>query len=100
MSAATRLLILGIFLTACTATENATRSGPNGTEIQIQDGRNCWKNRCLTFDSRYRSIAVTGKNPTRIPRGVDVSDGYVTEAEFAAMFQAANMAYGTGVGRR
>lgn len=96
-----RPIALVLLLAACAVPDNVSRTTTSGaTEIQLNDGKNCWKNRCLRFSAVNRSVAVTGKYPVRVPRDIDVRDGYVTEAEFAAMFQAANMAFANGVGRR
>jgi hypothetical protein len=96
-----RLLIVLVVVSACSVPNNASRSGASGAmEIQLVDGNNCWNNRCLRFVSEDRSVSVTGKGAVRVPRDIDLRDGYVSEAEFASMFQAANMAYATGVGRR
>lgn len=90
-----------LLLAACSVPNNPSRTGGSGvTEIQLIDGKNCWNNRCLRFDSTDRSVQVSGKFPVRAPRDIDLRSGYVTEAEFAQMFQTANMAYATGVGRR
>ncbi|MBJ6372321.1 hypothetical protein [Sedimentitalea arenosa] len=90
-----------LLLAACAVPDNPSRSGAGGeTQIQLSDGQNCWNNRCFRFSSVNRSVQVTGKYPVRAPRDIDLRDGYVTEAQFAAMFQTANMAYANGVGRR
>ncbi|MDK3074022.1 hypothetical protein QO034_12950 [Sedimentitalea sp. JM2-8] len=96
-----RFLPILLLVAACSVPSNPSRTGASGvTEIQLIDGRNCWNNRCLRFDSMNRSVSVAGKFPVRAPRDIDLRGGYVTEAEFARMFQTANMAYATGVGRR
>ena len=90
-----------LLVAACAVPDNPTRSTSSGsTQIQLTDGNNCWNNRCFRFSKINRSVSVIGKFPVRVPRDIDVRDGYVSEAEFAQMFQAANMAYATGVGRR
>ena len=96
-----RLLPLVLCISACTAANNPSQPGPAGnTKIELVEGRNCWNNQCLRFNRVNRSVSVTGRHPVRIPRDIDVRDGIVTETEFAAMFQAANMAFSTGAGRR
>jgi hypothetical protein len=89
-----------VFLAACAVPDSPSRTGPQGeTEIQFQDGKNCWQNKCLKYDIKYRSVAVTGRNPVSISRDIDVRDGYVSEAEFSSMFAAANAALAFGAGR-
>ncbi|MFD3188697.1 hypothetical protein ACFMPD_00310 [Sedimentitalea sp. HM32M-2] len=96
-----RLLPAALLVAACSAPDNPVRTAPGGTtEIALQDGRNCYNNQCLRYSRAQRSVSVTNKYPVRIPRDIDVRDGYVTPADFAAMFQTANMAYSAGVGRR
>lgn len=96
-----RLLPALLLAAACTTANNPTQpTASGGTDIQLVDGRNCWNNQCFRFSKVDRSVSVTGKYPVRVPRDIDVRDGIVTEAEFRAMFQRANTAYSTGVGRR
>lgn len=90
-----------LLLTACAVPNNPSQTTAAGvTEIELSDGRNCWNNRCFRFSSTDRSVSVPGRYPVRAPRDIDLRDRSVTEAEFAAMFQTANMAYASGVGRR
>ncbi|CUH67605.1 hypothetical protein TL5118_02263 [Thalassovita autumnalis] len=80
-------------LTGCLKlSDNAMREGPNGVEIQINEGRNCWANKCFRYDADENEIVVSGREPITVPAGVDLSDGYVSEAEFAALLLAARKA--------
>lgn len=99
---APRLLPFMLGLAACTALpESATRvTAQGGTEIRLQDGRNCWNNQCITFNSVSRTAAATGRIPVRLPRSIDISDGYVSDAEFAAIFSASVRSFSRGAGRR
>ena len=82
-----------IALTGCAQVpDNAMRNGPNGVEIQINDGRNCWDNQCIRYDARKNEIEIPGRAPVMVPADVDLSDGYVSEADFAAMLLAARRA--------
>ena len=96
-----RFLPLVLCISACTVANNPSQPGPTGTaKIELVEGRNCWNNQCLRFSRVNRSVSVIGRHPVRIPRDIDVRDSQVTEAEFAEMFQTANMAFSTGAGRR
>jgi len=72
--------------------DNAMRQGPSGIEIQINDGRNCWGNQCFHYDADENEIEISGREPIAVPEGVDLSDGYASEAEFAALLSAARKA--------
>ncbi|MEO9781696.1 MAG: hypothetical protein ABJH07_03455 [Sedimentitalea sp.] len=89
-----------LLLAACAMPDNPTQSGNGGTEIQLETGRNCWANRCFSYDSARQMVSLPGKNPARVPGAVNTQKGFVTETEFAAMFNAAAMSYANGVGRR
>jgi hypothetical protein len=80
-------------LTGCLQVrDNATRQGTSGIEIQINEGRNCWSNRCFRYDADENEIVIPGREPIAVPEGVDLSDGYASEAEFAALLSAARKA--------
>jgi hypothetical protein len=85
---------LPLALAACLEVpDNAFRELAGGAkEIQIVDGRNCWMNRCFTYDADRQELSVTGHEPIPVPPGVDLSDGYVSEAEFDALLRAARTA--------
>lgn len=94
------LLPAVLLVAACAVPNNPSQTaGTSGTEIQLADGQNCWNNQCFRFSKVNRSVSVIGKFPVRVPREIDVRDGFVTESEFRAMFQRASMAYSSGVGR-
>lgn len=92
------ILVLGVFAGCTPAPVNPTRTGPDGVEIQFTDGRNCWNNRCMRYDQKNRWVSVTGRHPVLIASNIDLRDGYVTEAEFNAMFERANRALSRGAG--
>jgi len=97
-----RLLPFLIFVAACAPVpDNPSRVSPQGgTEIQLQNGRNCWSNRCLQINMQSRIAAVNSRNSVRIPRDIDVSDGYVTVAEYNAIFATGMRAMPRGAGSR
>ncbi len=90
-----------LLVAACEVPDNPVRTSNSGaTQISIQNGRNCLNNRCFDLNTSRGSVQLTGKNPARIPTGINYSDGFVTQDEFNRMFAAANSAYASGVGRR
>ena len=73
--------------------DNAFRELSGGAkEIAIQSGRNCWGNQCFTFNARANEVSVAGREPIAVPDGVDLSDDFVSEAEFNQLLQAARSA--------
>lgn len=86
----TGMAILGVAaLAACTVPNNPTTTGADGEVlIRFTDGQNCWQ-RCVTYDARNNRVEAPGFKPAKIPGGIDLSDGYVTEAEFEDLYQAA-----------
>ena len=73
--------------------DNAFREVSGGAlEIQVSDGRNCWMNQCFTYDARDNEVSVTGREPIAVPEDIDLSDGYVTEAEFDQILKTARSA--------
>jgi len=97
-----RLLPLLLFVAACTPPANnpSRASAQGGTEIQLDNGRNCWENRCIHVNKQSRLAAVNGRNSVRIPSNIVVSDGYVTVDEFNAIFITGMRALPIGVGSR
>lgn len=90
-----------LLVAACEVPDNAVRTSDTGTsQIRLQDGRNCFNNRCFDLNTSRGSVQLIGRNPARIPSGVNWTDGFVTPSEFNRMFQAANSAYASGIGRR
>ncbi|WP_424985670.1 hypothetical protein [Microbulbifer sp. S227A] len=85
---------------ACEMPDNATSGAHGVADIALVDGRNCWANRCFDYDGTRQTVVLPGKNPARVPGGIDTQKGYVTAPEFTAMFNAAAMSYANGVGRR
>lgn len=81
-------------LTGCLEVpDNAFREISGGAkEVQISEGRNCWMNQCFRYDAGEQTLSVTGREPIEVPDGVDLSDGFVTEAEFEALVAAARAA--------
>ncbi|WP_425044716.1 hypothetical protein [Primorskyibacter sp. S87] len=53
----------------------------------------------MNLNLSRRSVQLAGRNAAGIPGNIDVSDGYVTAAEFRQIFEAGNRAYSIGVGR-
>lgn len=89
-----------LLLAACETPSNPSTTAANGvTAIQIQTGRNCYDNRCFTLNANG-TVQLAGRNPARIPAGINYADGTVTPAEFEAMLSSASSAYASGVGRR
>ncbi len=68
--------------------------------ILLQDGRNCYENRCFNLNMAAGQVQMFGRNPARIPAGIAYQDGVVTADDFQRMFAAANAAYAQGIGRR
>ncbi len=97
-----RLLPFLFFVAACTPIpDNISRVSPQGgTEIQILNGRNCLNNRCVHINMQSRIAAVNGRNSVRIPSDIDLSSGYVSVAEFNAIFAAGMRAVPRGAGTR
>ncbi len=95
-------ICLGIFAFAAgcsTPQQSPVVTGPNGeTLIQINtSGLTCYQSRCLDINPRG-SVRGVGRKATRIPSGINVSDGTVTPEEFSRLSQAANLAGGMGSG--
>ncbi len=64
--------------------------------IQINTGGlTCYDGRCLEINPGG-SVRGVGRKKTRIPSGIDTSDGTVTPSEFYRMRTAASLAGGTG----
>ena len=84
------LLSLPAALSACLrAEDNVTRSVNGVTQIQLRTGLNCWDGQCF----RYNQLAsVPGREPVPIPEDIDVTDGFVTEDEFARILAEARNA--------
>ncbi len=98
---AIRIIPVVLLLVGCAAENNPTQTNALGEgQIALNDGRNCWNNQCFRYSKVNRSVSVLGRHPVRVPRDIDVRDNQVSQAEFTAMFQTANMAYSTGAGRR
>lgn len=95
-----RSIPVWLLLAACAMPNNPSKTENGGTKIQLMNGRNCWANQCFGYDSTRQTVLLPGKNPARVPGGIDTQTGYVTETEFTAMFNAAAMSYANGVGRR
>lgn len=73
--------------------DNAFRQAPNGAkEIAIQEGRNCWGNQCFSYNARLGEISVTGREPAAVPTDIDLTTGFVSEAEFERLLQVARSA--------
>ncbi|MGI9368204.1 MAG: hypothetical protein ACR2O2_05140 [Ruegeria sp.] len=95
-------ICLGIvtLVAACSAPQQSTVvTGPNGeTLIQINtSGLTCYNSRCLDINTGG-SVRGVGRKATRIPSGINVSDGTVTPDEFRRLSEAANLAGGMGSG--
>lgn len=93
--------LLGL-LAACDVPQAPVVTGPDGqARIPINtSGLTCYNNRCLDINPAARSVRQIGNRTTRIPAGIDVSNGTVTPAEFAQMGTAASLAGGVGSGNR
>ncbi|EEX09242.1 putative lipoprotein [Ruegeria lacuscaerulensis ITI-1157] len=87
-----------VVLTACDVPQSPVVIGPDGQErIQINTaGLTCYQTRCLDINPAARSVRMVGNRTTGIPRGIDVSDGTVTPAEFRRLGEVALLAGGTG----
>ncbi|MEX0317966.1 MAG: hypothetical protein AB3N21_08430 [Ruegeria sp.] len=91
-----KLYPLICLLAACDVPSATLVTGSDGqTLIQINSGDlTCYNNGCLRIDASTRSMQLIGNRRTRVPRGIDVSDGLVTPEEFLRMRQAAMLAGG------
>lgn len=87
-----------VALTACEVPQSPVVTGPDGqARIQINtSGLTCYQTRCLDINPASRSVRMVGNRTTGIPRGIDVSDGTVTPAEFRRLGEVALLAGGTG----
>ncbi len=88
-------------VSACTPPPQAPLvTDANGqTAIQINpSGLTCYDGNCIEITRG--SVRAIGHKRTGIPRGIDVSDGTVTPAEYKQMLQAAMLAGGPGSGNR
>ncbi|NOD33158.1 MULTISPECIES: hypothetical protein [unclassified Ruegeria] len=85
---------------ACDVPQATVVTGPDGqSRIEINlSGLTCYQNRCLDINPAARSVRQIGNRTTRIPASIDVSDGYVTPAEFRQMATTASLAGGQGSG--
>lgn len=73
--------------------DNAFRELAGGAkEIAISNGRNCWGNQCFTYSALRNELSVTGRQSIAVPSEVDLSEGYVSEAEFDALLKAVRRA--------
>lgn len=93
-------LSLMTFASACsTPQQSPVVTGPNGeTLIQINtSGLTCYNSRCLDINPSG-SVRGVGRKATRIPSGINVSNGTVTPDEFRRLSEAANLASGMGSG--
>lgn len=94
-------LPLIVLAAACTVPDNPVGTSSSGvTQIAVNNGNNCFNNRCFDLNTDRGTVQMVGRNPARVPAGIDYSDGYVTQAEFTQMANAANSAYAQGIGRR
>nr|WP_321249802.1 hypothetical protein [uncultured Ruegeria sp.] len=87
-------------MAACDVPQAPVVTGPDGqARIQINtNGLTCYQTRCLDINPAARSVRSIGNKTTRIPGGINVSDGTVTPAEFEQMGVAASLAGGVGSG--
>ena len=75
-------------LAACSTINNPSTTGANGQVlIRFADGQNCW-NQCVTYDAGNHRVEAPGFKPAKVPGDIDLSDGYVTEAEFERLYRA------------
>lgn len=93
------LCIVPVFfaVAACDVPNNSTRADASGSaQIQLQDGRNCWDNQCMRFNSRNGSFYISGRVPVRPPAGSIQSGGYISVAAFQQTFHTAMRAESPG----
>ena len=84
------LSLITLAVAGCTMTEPAaTRVVDGQTQVQILPQKNCFDHKCFTYHPGSNTVSATGRRPAAVPAGIPASSGYVTEAQFSAMFDAA-----------
>ena len=79
-----------VMLAACAApVKNATRQVNGQLEVQLVDGDNCYSGRCFRYFASTNRVSTVGRRQAAVPPGITANDGFVTAAEFHAMYEAA-----------
>ena len=79
-------------LAACTPPpDSATRSGPQGLQVQLTDPRTCLGRECLDYSERLGRVSQPGRESIRLPQDMVDSDGFVSAAGFQSLLDLTRM---------
>ena len=82
-------LLCAALLSACAATpDNPHRVEGGRILIVLEDGVNCWKNRCFVLNRQENELADARGRPAPLPGGLDLAAGLVTENGFRRLYEA------------
>lgn len=86
-------LAFAAVLSGCAQPPAPTRVSADGSVlVEIGPGLRCHNSQCIEFDPIWNTARITPFDYVKLPRGVRVRGGVLTEAQFQALYEEARKA--------